>query len=121
VVIDDKTDSAAIQTPQGILEQHAITPGSPGVDKQRGTRKDQLPGAVEVIAGEGLADASEQRVRRAHYGRVLNTTVGLPYRNGRRILPQYLLDHCGKCNKVQLCNKSGISAAAARYGRANRG
>ena len=56
---------------------------------------------------------SEQRVRRVR-GDIRARLDGLPLCNGQRILPNYLLDHTGRCNKTQLDSNSAVLLRPSR-------
>ncbi len=93
--------------------------GAPGMDKQPGPRRDQLPGAVE--AGRACRPALRFRAASASCSnrREDRTQLdGLPNCNGRRILPKYLLDHSGRCNNLQLDNSGEVLTILLRHCRA---
>ena len=85
---------AAIPTPRGIVEQHAITPArrvwTSSPDHEGTSCQALLSRCGPVRAGLRSRAASASC---SAPDAVSNTTDGLPYRNGRRILPKYLLDH----------------------------
>jgi len=74
----------------------------------------QAAGHLGRSSCQALLDQSidpAQRVRQAKTERVFRMTVGLPCCNDGRILPQYLLDHSARCNKVQSNTGSLLSSS----------
>jgi hypothetical protein len=86
------------------------------MDKQPGPRRDQLPGAGEAARAH-VAGVTLQSSECVEFG-MEQDLDGLPYCNGRRILPKYLLDHTARCNNMQLDKMTPISMRLLRHCRA---
>jgi hypothetical protein len=104
---------------EGIVNQHAITParrvwtGSPG---HGGTRCEALLRRRESPwARETLQSSECVGFEAVGYRTRLD---GLPYCNGKPILPKYLLDSTGTCNNMQLDNNETGCFRFSRHGRA---